>query len=98
MTPHQHRQKSAEEFDEEVGGHFLHKEDSEEVKSFLLAKIKEAYLIAAEEVEGMKKNLVVDNWEDGQPKNCNPRCHDSGKESALTDAANRLRQGIAESK
>lgn len=36
-----------------------------------------------ERVAAGKKNLVVDNWEDGKAHSCNPRCHDSGKEDAF---------------
>lgn len=50
-----------------------------------------------EEMEGMKENLVVDNWEDGLPKNCNPRCHDSGKEQALADLITQKKEALQNS-
>lgn len=38
-------------------------------------------------LEQKKKNLVTYNRnEDGTAGRCNPRCHDSGKEEAITDA------------
>ena len=57
----------------------LKKELPEFVRSAISTREKEI----AEEVEKMKKNLVVDNWVDGKPQNCNPRCHDSGKEEVI---------------
>lgn len=48
------------------------KEQERRIKEDIAAKIKE-----------IKAGLVVDNFEDGKVKNCNPRCHDSGKEDAL---------------
>lgn len=70
-----------------VGG-VLNKSLTEKVRT-IMASQRETLAV---QIEGMKKNLVVDNWEDGQAKVCNPRCHDSGKEKALTDAAAHIRK------
>mgnify|MGYP001578392473 CR=1 FL=1 len=68
------------------------------VKSFIRTQTIALIEKIVEEVEAGRKNLVVDNWEDGQPKNCNPRCHDSGKDSALSDLSSHLRTEVAEAK
>lgn len=92
MTLTQHLQKSVEEFEDKFTSQIDDgvseytdlkvSVDYKEIESFWLAKIREAYLIAAEEVEGMKANGSY------QKTDC-PAEYDK----ALTDAANRLRCG-----
>ena len=94
MTPTQHLQKSAEEFRERFAddGTTSKAELKMRAESFWLSKLREAYLIAAEEVEGMKKTQTEDFVKTGKPS-----YWFDGYNQAIADAANRLRCGIAES-
>jgi hypothetical protein len=64
-----------------------------EHKSFFSTEIEKAYKAglqkAIEVAENRKKNLVTDNNDN---KICNPRCHDSGKEDALTTLQEELKK------
>ena len=47
----QHLEEMEKEFDEEYGGHFLHKEDSEEIKSFVRSEKEKSRQDALREAE-----------------------------------------------
>src|SRR3990167_139897 len=70
----------------------------EHLGHFLERVMKETALatLAAVRVEDLRKNLVVDNWENGHTKVCNPRCHDSGKDEVLAEVSRRGKEFIGD--
>ena len=72
-----------EEHTDECGG--IDVANPDKIKHFIRTEISRAIKEERErlrrELKDMRGNLVTNNNdENGAPKNCNPRCHDSGKE------------------